>query len=387
MSLNQQDENSNIGFRSLFNRSSAGSVQRKKPGQPPGTLLHTGEQKLDRMLMTVHDYDAGRYNSFPIEALDPNAAYLRPSSKTWIQIQGLHDITKLREVMDYFELHPLVQEDIVSINQRPKVEPYGDIIFVVGRMITARQQKEGERGSEELELKSEQVSLVLGKNFVLSFQESDDPLFDPVIRRLLVTNTRLRRHSIDFLTYALLDNLVDHYFTALDFINETIEDMEERVIEKPDPVDLQSIHALRRDLIFFRKSVWSLRDGINSLIRDDSPLISPEIKIYLRDVYDHLVQVIDSIESQRELVFSLYDMYTSSLSSRMNEVMKVLTVISTLFIPLTFIVGVYGMNFNPETSAWNMPELNWVYGYPVAWAVMLGIAASMLVYFKRKGWF
>lgn len=382
MSSSQQDNQSNFGFRSLFNRSSAGSVQRKTPGQPPGTLLHTGEQKLDKMRMTVHDYDANRYDSFPIEALDPKAAYLRPSSKTWIQIQGLHDITKLREVMDYFELHLLVQEDIVSINQRPKVEPYGDIIFVVGRMITARQQE-----GKETELKSEQVSLVLGKNFVLSFQESDDPLFDPVIRRMLVPNTRLRRHSIDFLTYALLDNLVDHYFTALDFINEIIEEKEERVLEKPDPADLQGIHALRRDLIFFRKSVWSLRDGINSLIRDDSPLISPEIKIYLRDVYDHLVQVIDSVESMRELVFSLYDMYMSSLSSRMNEVMKVLTVISTLFIPLTFIVGVYGMNFNPETSAWNMPELNWAFGYPAAWGIMLLIAASMLYYFKRKGWF
>lgn len=306
---------------------------------------------------------------------------MRPSSKTWIQIQGLHDITQLRKVMDYFELHPLVQEDIVSINQRPKVEPYGEVIFVVGRMITARQE------GDATELKSEQVSLVLGKNFVLSFQESDDLLFEPVIRRLQVPNTRLRRHSIDFLTYALLDNLVDHYFTALDFINETIESMEERVLDQPDPADLQSIHALRRDLIFFRKSVWSLRDGINSLIRDDSPLISSEIKVYLRDVYDHLVQVIDSVESQRELVFSLYDMYMSSLSSRMNEVMKVLTVISTLFIPLTFIVGVYGMNFNPETSAWNMPELNWAFGYPAAWSLMLIITASMLYYFKRKGWF
>lgn len=381
MSLNQQDEDSNIGFRSLFNQPSAGSVQRKKPGQPPGTLLHTGEQKLDKMLMKVHDYDANRYDSFTIEALDPAAAYLRPSSKTWIQIQGLHDITELRKVMDYFELHPLVQEDIVSINQRPKVEPYGDIIFVVARMITTRQK------GAEIELKSEQVSLVLGKNFVLSFQESDDPLFDPVIRRMLVANTRLRRHSIDFLAYALLDNLVDHYFSALDFINETIEAMEERVLEDPDPADLQSIHALRRDLVFFRKSAWSLRDGINGLIRDESPLISPEIKVYLRDVYDHLVQVIDSIESQRELVFSLYDMYTSSLSDRMNEVMKVLTVISTLFIPLTFIVGVYGMNFNPDSSAWNMPELNWAFGYPAAWGLMLVITASMLYYFKRKGWF
>ena len=380
MSLNQQEKDANLGFRSLFNRSTAG-VRRKTPGQPPGTLLHTGEQKLDAMRMTVHDYDANRYDSFTIDALDPTAAYMRPSSKTWIQIQGLHDITQLRKVMGYFELHPLVQEDIVSINQRPKVEPYGDVIFIVGRMITEREQ------NGVTDLKSEQVSLVLGKNFVLSFQESDDLLFEPVIRRLQVPNTRLRRHSIDFLTYALLDNLVDHYFTALDFINETIESMEERVLDQPDPADLQSIHALRRDLIFFRKSVWSLRDGINSLIRDDSPLISSEIKVYLRDVYDHLVQVIDSVESQRELVFSLYDMYMSSLSSRMNEVMKVLTVISTLFIPLTFIVGVYGMNFNPETSAWNMPELNWAFGYPAAWSLMLIITASMLYYFKRKGWF
>jgi magnesium transporter len=236
------------------------------------------------------------------------------------------------------------------------------------------------------ELKSEQVSLVLGNNYLLSFQESDDPLFAPVIRRLEMKATRLRRDSIDYLAYALLDNLVDHYFAALDLISETLEKIEERVLEQPHPSDLQSIHALRRDLIYFRKSIWSLRDGLNTLIRDDSPLISTDVKLYLRDVYDHLIQVIDNIENQREILFSLYDIYMSSLSSRMNEVMKLLTMIATIFIPLTFVAGIYGMNFNPEISLWNMPELNWVFGYPFALGLMALMAGGMLVYFRKKGW-
>lgn len=381
MTFRRQVRHSLIGIQGLLGGVS-GQVRRKKPGQAPGTLLHTGQRQLDRMLMTVHDYDANRYESLPIEQIDASAPYLGNDSKTWVQIRGLHDIQRLQQVMDYFELHPLIQEDILNISQRPKVEPYGDVIFVVLRMIRACPAE----ATATPQLKSEQVSLILGSNYVLTFQESDDPVFDPVMRRLEMQSTRLRRHSIDYLAYALLDNLVDHYFAALDLIGETLETLEEQVLEQPQPADLHALHALRRDLVYFRKSVWSLRDGINSLIRDDSRLITTEVKIYLRDVYDHLVQVIDSVENQREMVSSLYDIYMSSLSSRMNEVMKLLTIIATIFIPLTFIAGIYGMNFNTETSRWNMPELHWPWGYPLALGLMLLIAVGMLYYFRKKDW-
>lgn len=368
-------------IKGLFDTGTMPRVQRKPPGLSPGTIMHTGIKKLDEVLMTVYDYDESHYNTIPITEIKKSAPYLNDSSKTWIQIRGLHDIDKLKQVWDYFELHPLIQEDIVSISQRPKVEPYGDVIFMVMRMIT------GKNNGLTKEFKTEQVSMVLGSNYILSFQESNEPIFEPVIRRLEMQNTRLRLLGIDYLAYALLDNVVDHYFTALDQIGETIETIEERIISNPKSVNLQSIHTLRRDLIFFRKSVLSLRDGLNSLLRDSSPLISSEVKIFLRDVYDHVVQVIDSIENQREMVFSLYDMHMSSISNRMNEVMKVLTVISTIFIPLTFVAGIYGMNFNTQTSLWNMPELNWKWGYIASLGVMTTIAIAMLLFFKKKGWF
>ncbi len=368
-------------IKGLFDAGTMPRVQRKPPGQSPGTIMHTGIKKLDKVLMTVHDYDESHYDTIPITEIKKSAPYLNDSSKTWIQIRGLHDIDKLKQVWDYFELHPLIQEDIVSISQRPKVEPYGDVIFMVMRMIT------GKNNGLTKEFKTEQVSMVLGSNYILSFQESNEPIFEPVIRRLEMQNTRLRLLGIDYLAYALLDNVVDHYFTALDQIGETIETIEERIISNPKSVNLQSIHTLRRDLIFFRKSVLSLRDGLNSLLRDNSPLISSEVKIFLRDVYDHVVQVIDSIENQREMVFSLYDMHMSSISNRMNEVMKVLTVISTIFIPLTFVAGIYGMNFNTQTSLWNMPELNWKWGYIASLGVMTTIAIGMLIFFKKKEWF
>jgi magnesium transporter len=353
---------------------------RKAPGQAPGTLQHTGIRRMAKVLMTVHDYSETQYDAIPITEIETSAPYLTDSTKTWIQVQGLHDIEQLKKVWDYFELHPLIQEDIVSITQRPKVEFYGDVVFIVLRMIAA--------GKRELDegFRTEQISLVVGRNFVLSFQESDDPIFDPVIKRLALDNTRLRKLGIDYLAYALVDNVVDHYFAALDAIGETIESVEEVVIDSPKQENLQTIHGLRRDLIYFRKSVWSLRDGINSLLRDEMPLFSGEVKIFMRDVYDHVVQVIDSIENQREMVFSLYDMYMSSLSNRMNEVMKVLTIIATIFIPLTFIAGIYGMNFNPGAGKWSMPELNWAWGYPASLGVMVVVAFVMIFFFKRKDW-
>lgn len=367
-------------YKSLFSSAHQRKVRRKLPGQAPGTVQHTGAKTMEQIVMTVHDYSDSHYDLIPITEIESSASYLSDNSKTWIQVQGLHDVDQLKKVWDYFELHPLIQEDIVSISQRPKVEPYGDVIFVVMRMMAT-----SDPGSKE-GFKTEQISLVLGSNYVLSFQESSDPIFEPVIRRLSLEKARIRSFGVDFLAYALIDNVVDHYFTALDLIGDNIEGLEELVIDRPKSEMLQNIHSMRRDLIFFRKSVWSLRDGINSLIRDESPLISSEVKVFLRDVYDHIVQVIDSIENQREMIFSLYDMYMSSLSNRMNEVMKVLTIMSTIFIPLTFIAGIYGMNFNPAAGFLNMPELNWSWGYPFSLGLMVAVAVGMIIFFKRKGW-
>lgn len=367
-------------FRFLFNATAQHRINRKTPGQAPGTIQHTGIQKMEEISMVVHDYSDNHYDKIPISEIESSASYLSDSSRTWIQIQGLHDIEQLKKVWNYFDLHPLIQEDIVSISQRPKVEPYDDVIFVVMRSIVTSD-------SDIIkDVRTEQISLVLGKNYVLSFQESSDSIFDPVIRRLTMDKTRIRNLGVDYLTYALIDNVVDHYFEVLDLIGDNLEKLEELVLEKPKSELLQNIHSLRRDMIIFRKSVWSLRDGINSLIRDDSPLISSDIKVFLRDVYDHIVQVIDSIENHREMVFSLYDMYMSSLSNRMNEVMKVLTIMSTIFIPLTFIAGIYGMNFNSSVSSLNMPELNWGWGYPFSLGLMLIVAVIMILFFKRKGW-
>ncbi|MEX1211312.1 MAG: magnesium/cobalt transporter CorA [Balneolaceae bacterium] len=355
---------------------------RKAPGEKPGTVVHTGERRMETMRMTVHDFDAEHYDVIPIKRIERSKAYLTDPSKTWIEVRGLHDIETLKTVWDYFELHPLIQEDIVSTSQRPKVEHYPNAIFVVMRLLIPQTNEMGERV-----LHSEQISLVLGKNYVLSFQESDIDIFEPIYRRLQQETTRLRRFGPDYLLYALMDTVVDYYFQVLDLIGEEVEAVEESLLEDPENEDLARIHTLRRDVIYLRKSVWSLRDGINTLIRDDSPLIVDEVKVFMRDVYDHLVQVIDSIETSREMVMGMFDMYMSFVSNKMNEVMKVLTIIATIFIPLTFIAGIYGMNFDPDVSPWNMPELGWAYGYPFSLMLMGLLTIGMLIYFRRKKWF
>jgi len=380
--MKKQANNVAKKIQSLFPTSHRSKNVRKKPGEVPGTAIHTGIQRMDEVLMTVHDFDESHYDVIPIQKIEKSEPFLQNKSKTWIQVRGLHDIDKLKTVWDYFDLHPLVQEDIVSTSQRPKVEIYPNAVFIVLRMI---KQQETEKG--DLKVHTEQISLVLGENYVLSFQESDEPIFEPVLKRLDLTTTRLRKFGPDYLAYALTDNIVDHYFYALDVISENIERIEEDILDDPQSDQLHKIHSLRRDIIYFRKSVWSLRDGVNSLLRDEVSLISSEVHIFLRDVYDHVVQVLDSLETSREMVFGLYDMYMSGLSNRMNEVMKVLTIIATIFIPLTFIAGIYGMNFDPGASPLNMPELSWYYGYPFSIGLMVILTGGMIYYFRRKGWF
>jgi len=351
---------------------------RKKPGSAPGTIEHVGERRLDEVQLTIHDYDEKHIDEIPIRKVEECKPYLEKATKTWLKVYGLHDVEKLKTIWSYFDLHPLIQEDIVNTTQRPKVELYDNNMFFVLRMLTYSER--------DHQLESEQVGIVLGKNYVLSFQESDNPIFNPVLERLKFGNVRIRKLGVDYLAYALIDNIVDHYFKVLGGLGDRIEILEDELLDQPTQETFHNIHALRRELIAFRKAVWPLRDTLNSTIRDESPFIQDATKIFLRDVYDHMVQIIDNIENYRDMIMGMHDIYMTHVGNRMNEIMKVLTIIATIFIPLTFIAGIYGMNFNPEASPYNMPELQWYWGYPAAMAVMAVLAVVMIFYFKRKGW-
>jgi len=364
----------------IFRQNRLHQRSKSKPGEAPGSVVFRGDQKVDEIVLTIHDYDESTFNTIPIDDIENSLPYLNKSTVTWIKVNGLHDVDTLKTIWDFFEIHPLAREDIVTPAQRPKIDVYDNHLFIVARGISFQDE-----GGNQLE--SEQISVILGDNYVLSFQETGKEIFEPVIKRLDTGNNRIRKSGSDYLAYALVDTVVDHYYHALDLIGDQIENLENDIIENPKHDTLQRIHHIRRDLIQFRKSVWSLRDALNSLIRDDTKFFKKETKIFLRDVYDHVVQIIDSVENYREMIFGIYDMNMSALSNKMNEVMKVLTVIATIFIPLTFIAGIYGMNFDPEASPWNMPELEWYYGYPFSFGLMLLIAAGMLYFFKKKEWF
>lgn len=351
----------------------------KKPGTAPGTIEHIGEQHLEEIKIKVHDYDEEHLQEISIDKIQKAKPYLETPSKTWITVSGLHDTDKLKSIWDFFNLHPLIQEDIVHTSQRPKVESYDNCVFFVLRILTYSQ--------ENKRIETEQISIVLGDNYVLSFQESDRDYFAPIMNRLAVKDSRIRKHGPDYLTYALIDTVVDYYFTIIEHIADNIELLEDELLHEPQDHHLEQIHRIRREIIHFRKSVWPLRDAVSTAIRDESAFIGDNTKIFLRDVYDHMVQVIDNIENYRDMILGLHDMYMSFVSNKLNEVMKVLTIIATIFIPLTFIAGIYGMNFSPESSPYNMPELSWYWGYPVSLGFMGIIAVIMILYFKRKGWF
>ena len=298
--------------------------------------------------------------------------FVKAPGVTWLDVDGIHQADVFDIVGKHARLHHLVIEDIHNTYQRPKVEDYEDYLYIVLKMISWNE--------ETKEVQAEQVSLILGKNYVISFKEDPGDIFDPVRLRLREGKGRIRKMGADYLAYSLLDQVVDNYFLVLENLGEQIEDLEEELITNPDASTLQTIHHLKREMIFLRKSVWPLREAISSLERGESPLFQPETLVYLRDVYDHTIQVIDTIETFRDMVSGMLDIYLSSVSNRMNEVMKVLTIIATIFIPLTFIAGIYGMNFA------NIPELHWRWGYFVVLGVMIIIAIGMVIYFRRKGW-
>jgi magnesium transporter len=343
----------------------------EKAGLPPGTLLHIGAARAEEVTLHTHRYDADAAEERARTSL-AEAIARRGEGLLWLDIVGLHDADMLDRVGKAFDLHSLVMEDVLNTEQRPKFEDYDNYLFVVLRRLRY------DRQSGHLE--ADQVSLVLSKDFVLSFQEAEAGLFEPVRQRLRSARSRLRKAGPDYLLHALIDCVVDDYFTVLETLGEEIEQLELQILDRPSPVAMRTLHRLKRELVAMRRSVWPLREVIGGLDRSDSALLSPGVELYLRDVYDHTVHVIETLESDRDTLSGLLDVHLSGLSNRMNEIMKLLTIISTIFIPLTFIAGVYGMNFR------HMPELEWHWGYFTVLSVMLAAALGMLAFFRRKHW-
>jgi len=350
----------------------------KSRGLAPGALVHIGEKKIEKVRISIIDYSADKFEEKEVKNIEECFPFKKRPTTSWINIDGLHEIEVIEKIGNHFKIHPLVLEDILNTDQRPKMEDFEKYLFFVLKMLYVDEKKR--------EIHSEQVSLILGKNFVISFQESIGDVFDSVRERIRSGKTRIRKRGADYLAYALTDAIVDGYFGILEKIGERIEDMEEDLISNPNPKTLQKIYNLKREMIYIRKSVWPLRELINNLLREESKIITEPTHIYLRDLYDHTIQVIDTVETFRDLISGMVDMYMSSVSNKMNEVMKVLTIFAAIFIPLTFVAGLYGMNFSPDASPFNMPELNFYWGYPMALFAMAIIGFIMLVYFKRKKW-
>lgn len=344
----------------------------RKSGLPPGTLVHIGEVKVGGTKITIIDYNEGGFEEKDVKNLSECCEYRDKATVTWINVGGLHEIPVIEKIGKDYGLHPLLMEDILNTEQRPKLEDYENHVFIVLKMLHYDEPTG--------EVKTEQVSLVLGKNFVISFQENGGDVFDPIRDRIRHDKGRIRKLGPDYLCYGLIDAIVDNYFVILEKLGEATEDLEDELVASPTKDTINKIHNLRREFLYLRKSVWPLREVISAMQRDDSELIRKDTQIYLRDIYDHTVQAIDNIETFREILAGMLDIYLSSLSNKMNEVMKVLTIIATIFIPLTFIAGVYGMNFK------YMPEIDWDYGYYFAWGIMVAVGAIMIIYFKKNKW-
>ncbi|MFP3872470.1 MAG: magnesium/cobalt transporter CorA [Candidatus Natronoplasma sp.] len=345
---------------------------------PSDSFFHMSESSGEDGDISIIDYDKDDFEERESVDVEECEDYKERSTVTWINVDGLQDAEKIKKLTDSYGFHPLLVEDILNTQQRPKFEEFEDHLFLIMKMTYT------EDDSDDIVM--EQVSLVIGENFLLSFQEKSGDVFESIRERIRKGKGRIRNNGADYLAYALIDAVVDHYFVVLEKIGDRIEDIEGELVKEPDTEVLYRIHNLKREMIGLRRSVWPLREVINSLLRGDSHLVMDSTEIYFRDVYDHTIQVADTIETNRDILSGLLDLYLSSISNKMNEVMKVLTIIATIFIPLTFIAGIYGMNFDPEASPFNMPELNWALGYPITLAGMLVVALLMVVYFRRKGW-
>lgn len=352
-------------------------------GLVPGTLVI--DEDASPTEMTLIDYGPQEAFRKKLQSPDEALAHLDTETISWIDLQGLGNEITLKHLGEVFQLHPLVLEDVVNVPQRPKIEHYEGQLVIITHMVMAAPRLQ----DHDPHFVSEQLSFVLGKNYLLTVQEElNQDCLDPVRNRIRQNIGRIRKMGADYLAYALLDTVIDAYFPVLEACGESIEALEDEVIFNPTRQTVQKIYRIRRELMTLRRSIWPQRNALNQLLRDDSSeVITPEVRVFLQDCYDHVVQVLDIIETYRELAGNLMDVYLSAVSNRMNEVMKTLTVISAIFIPLTFIAGIYGMNFNPEASPWNMPELNAYWGYPTFWIVITLTALAMSYYFWQKGWF
>lgn len=347
---------------------------RKKPGTAPGVIQYTGEKKVEKTRIRVIQYDKDHLSEKEFETIDACLEFVRSSSGIrWVNIDGLHDPEVIKAIGAAFGVHALILEDIVSVTQRPKVELYDKHLFVVMKMFYTRPEDAG--------VESEQMSFVLGKDLLLSFQEKVGDVFEEVRRRLRTSPGGIIRGSgADYLLYAVTDAIVDHYFLILERLGNDLETVDEELEVKATPETLRQIHALKKQVLYLKKMTWPLRELFGSIARQETDLIRKQTNVYFRDVQDHSMQVLDSIEGFREMISGMIDLYQSSVSNKMNEVMKVLTIIATLFIPPTFIAGIYGMNFD------HMPELHVRFGYFFAIGVMVLLIVSMLIYFRRKRW-
>ncbi len=348
-----------------------------KAGLPPGTLVHIGEKKTAASHVILMHYDEGSVHEVEVTAAEL-AGKIKlaqgTAGTTWVNLNGLGDIDMMERIGACFNLHPLVLEDIFNTEQRSKLEDYGDYLYVVLKTFGYE-----DRGSTE-RLSADQISLVVGRNFVLSFLETDGIQFGAVRERLRSGKGQIRKSGADFLMYSLIDAIVDSYFVILERLDEKTEALETELISNPVPGTLHSIYRLKRENVFLRRSLWPLREVINSLQRGDSPLMSSNTLLYLRDVYDHTIHIIESVESLRDLTSGMLDIYISSISYRISAVMKVLTVITTIFMPLTLIAGIYGMNFK------HLPGLDWDWGFFTVLGIMAAIIVGMLALFRRKKW-
>jgi len=348
-----------------------------RPGTAPGDLsaLPAGEQVPVRM--SLMDYAVDELTEKSDCSLETARQFFESPRATWLHVQGTPSAQLLQDIGEAYELHALALEDVLHTGQRAKLEAYDDQLFaIVGAP---------EFGEHGIEL--QQLSIFLGETWIVSFYSGRGDPFEPLRHRLRTNQSRLRRNPVDYLFYALLDTAIDLAFPVMELLGERIERLEESVFEHPGREALDEIHKLKRELVLMRRALWPQRDMMNGMLRDDHVLITQGTRLYLRDCYDHTVHALDLVESYREMASSLLDVYLSSLSYRMNDVMKVLTIIATVFIPLSFVVGVYGMNFDRQASPWNMPELGMRFGYPVLWLVMLALVGGMLFYFRRKRWF
>jgi len=347
--------------------------RRTPPGASPGTVVV--DPKAARPMICAMTFGPEKLTERTVEDLDELADLRGRNPVTWIHVQGLGDAAVLERIAAIYGIHPLALEDVVNTHQRPKVEDYRHLCFIVLRTVVSGTRPE-----------TQQLSMFLGSDFVVTFEEGRSECLEPVRQRMRKAQCRIREEGADYLAYALIDTVIDAYFPVLEQYGERLDVVDDQVESGRDRRAIGAIHELREELLLLRRAVWPLRDALSALTREASDLISPNTRLYLRDCLDHTVQLLDLLEAYREICADLRDYYLSAINNRMNEIMKVLTIIATIFIPLSFIASLYGMNFNPEASPYNMPELNWRFGYPFALGVMITVAAFELILFWRRGW-